>query len=619
MFVINKMKKTILFISHPKKQCGVYEFGKNIFNAIKVSLKYNFIWLEINSLEELFGGINKNNPEVIIYNYHPATMPWIYTKIAPRLYQNNIHKVPVIQIGIIHEVTQAIADQATNYKNRVIFGTSNKLANSLFDFYIAPDPTLLLRNPCVYKTGRLVPDYKNDYQTPETFTAGSFGFGTPKKGFEKIVLKVQDEFDEAIIRFNIPSADFGDPNGLNAKQIAANCKALVTKKGIQLNITHDFLNDEQVLYFLSQNTINIFLYEELKARGLSSAIDNALAVKRPLAVSNSSMFRHILNTVPSVCAENNSLKQIAHSGFDPLQRLNDDWNASNISWEYDRILDAVVKRSLINTLPVGGLIRKLKSKVRRLSSLPDKSFTWLRDTDKATEDSLDVNPQLKYTPIILSSADQLNRILDNTARSLYAPAVTKLFEAVPKTMSKKIAEANVQQGFVFDTAYRYLQEQKNKDTKILCVGSYEDTASMSLRKMGFSVEEIDPMINYYLQEYITKPTTIKNSYNLIFSTSVIEHDPKDELFVSCINKLLAPGGVAVITCDYKDGWKQGDLKPEVDERFYTQEDLSVRLLRHMPDCNLVDTPKWDCPNPDFFYLGKHNYTFATLVVRKNNV
>ncbi len=38
----------------------------------------------------------------------------------------------------------------------------------------------------------------------------------------------------------------------------------------------------------------------------------------------------------------------------------------------------------------------------------------------------------------------------------------------------------------------------------------------------------------------------------------------------------------------------------------------------MPGCELVDTPKWDCPNPDFNYLGKYQYTFATFVFRKKN-
>ena len=107
-----------------------------------------------------------------------------------------------------------------------------------------------------------------------------------------------------------------------------------------------------------------------------------------------------------------------------------------------------------------------------------------------------------------------------------------------------------------------------------------------------------------------------NSYDIIFSTSVIEHDPDDESFIKSIEGLLALNGIAVITCDYKDGWKTNDPKPEVDARFYTKYDLEKRLLSYLPDCELIDTPQWDCPNPDFNYLGKYQYTFATFVFRK---
>ena len=43
-----------------------------------------------------------------------------------------------------------------------------------------------------------------------------------------------------------------------------------------------------------------------------------------------------------------------------------------------------------------------------------------------------------------------------------------------------------------------------------------------------------------------------------------------------------------------------------------------RLLPLMNGCHLVDEPQWDCPNPDFNYLGKYQYTFATFVVKKKN-
>ena len=220
----------------------------------------------------------------------------------------------------------------------------------------------------------------------------------------------------------------------------------------------------------------------------------------------------------------------------------------------------------------------------------------------------------QYQPIQIPAGVSLNRILDNVARELYKPAVDKLTELVPEAMSRKIAEANVQQAFVFDTVHRYLLRYENP--KVLCAGSHEDTASMGLIKMGCKIEEIDPMLNYSLQEYFTQFATAKNSCDIIFSTSVIEHVADDEFFIKCVAGLLAPGGVAVITCDYKEGWEPNEPKPKGIERFYTQRDLRDRLLPAMGNCRLVDEPQWSCPNPDFNYWGIYQYTFATFVVTK---
>lgn len=608
--------RVILFITHKPKQCGVYEFGKSIFQVISASKKYDFIKAECESLAELNKAVELHKPSAIIHNYHPSVLPWLCTKISKGIYRNNLAGIKAVQVGIIHEVTQQVADTATGYENRYMLGPSQKKLNSLFDFYIAADPTLLLKNPLVFKTGRLIPGFNKQTAEPAIPTIGSFGFATPKKGFEKLVQKVHAEFDEAVIRLNMPSADFGDADGSNARLIASNCKSLITKPGIKLEVSHQFLADAELLGFLAGNSMNVFMYEDTEGRGISSAVDNALAVKKPVAVSRCPMFRHILQAKPSVCTEDNTLKTILQNGFSPLEKIVKDWTPENLRWEYERILDSIFVRAQNPAKPKMGIIRTIQSFGNRLLTLPDKTFTWLRNTDAVSEDDLTPLHSTPYNPVAIPPGKEFNRILDDEARQLYKPPEDKLFELVPKTMSKKIGRANVQQAFVFDTVYRHLDKYRNP--KLLCVGSYEDTASMALQKMGIVIEDIDPMINYFLQEFYTKPSTVKNSYNIIFSTSVIEHDPDDESFIKCVGGLLAPDGIAFITCDYKDGWKPGDLKPDVDARFYTKYDLEKRLLSCVPGCVLVDSPQWDCPNPDFNYLGKYQYTFATFVIRKKS-
>jgi Methyltransferase domain len=609
-------RKNILFVSHSKQKCGVYQFGKNVFDVIKHTSKYNIQWAECDTLTAFYDSMERYSPDAIIYNFHPATMPWLTTKLAPRVYKSNISHLNVMQIGIIHEITQAISDGATNYRNPILFHKPNKHVNKLFDFYISADPTLLLQNPYVYKTGRLIPEYHNKFSLPEIPTIGSYGFGTPNKGFENIVEKVQDEFDSAIIRLNIPFADFGDNEGKKAMAIAQNCRSLVRKSGIRLEISHDFLEKKDLLDFLARNTINVFLYNDKQGRGLSSAIDNALAVQRPICVSESTMFRHVLELLPNISSDKNTLAGIISSGFEPFHSLVAAWDKTILRWEYERILDSAFMKYENPRKVRMGIIRTVQSYFRRFLSLPDKSFTWLRNTKSISEDSVEVDKSIHFKKVNTSEKLVFNRILDNDARELYSDVIKQMIKVFPNTMSKKIPEANVQQAFVLDTVFRNLKNIENP--KILCVGSYEDTASMFLRKIGLAVEEIDPMINYYLQEFVDKPSTIHGSYDIIFSTSVIEHDPNDESFIECIYRLLAPGGIVVITCDYNDQWRPGDLKPDVDERLYTHFDLQDRLIKLMPDCLFVDTPNWDCPNPDFLFLGKYRYAFASFVVKKKS-
>ena len=63
-------------------------------------------------------------------------------------------------------------------------------------------------------------------------------------------------------------------------------------------IFNDFFPNEDILKFLKSNDMNIFLYDYNKSIpddeiGISSVIDYALSVRKPLGISNSLMFKHI--------------------------------------------------------------------------------------------------------------------------------------------------------------------------------------------------------------------------------------------------------------------------------------------------------------------------------------
>src|SRR6185436_10719095 len=96
-------------------------------------------------------------------------------------------------------------------------------------------------------------------------------------------------------------------------------------------------------------------------------------------------------------------------------------------------------------------------------------------------------------------------------------------------MSRKIPEANIQQAFVFETVRNL--SRKFSAPRILSVGCYEDTAYLGLQKLGIAVDGIDPLLNYDLSTFLTKPGVRENKYDIIFSTSVIEHVHDDSRFV----------------------------------------------------------------------------------------
>jgi len=209
---------------------------------------------------------------------------------------------------------------------------------------------------------------------------------------------------------------------------------------------------------------------------------------------------------------------------------------------------------------------------------------------------------------------RFNTVLDDKAREHYLPATKTLWALAPDMMKRKIAEANVQQSFVL-AAVLHLSHDLPR-TKILCVGCFEDTAYEALRRMGYPVQGCDPNVDGRdLDAYVHSNPDALGTYDIVFSTSVIEHVEDDGKFVSKLSRLLRPGGYAVLTCDYLNNWKPGDPLPSSDFRFYTAEDLLIRLPSHMASCQLVDDPDWKEHQPDF-ELGDCRYGFATLVAER---
>ncbi len=208
----------------------------------------------------------------------------------------------------------------------------------------------------------------------------------------------------------------------------------------------------------------------------------------------------------------------------------------------------------------------------------------------------------------------INRILTDTDRELYSTTIAEMYKYVPEMSGNKIASALVQQAFVAKNVYEL--RGKNKYPRILSAGSYQDTAAELLRFQGLAVYDVDPVINCDLHTYVTRIHPFSKLFNMVISTSVLEHTTNDEEFIADICDLLMPGGIAILTCDFKDDWHAGEPVPYTSNRFYTKHDLLVRLREVIKGhgCDLIDEPNYD--DKDTFVWDGINYSFATYVFKK---
>jgi 2-polyprenyl-3-methyl-5-hydroxy-6-metoxy-1,4-benzoquinol methylase len=221
----------------------------------------------------------------------------------------------------------------------------------------------------------------------------------------------------------------------------------------------------------------------------------------------------------------------------------------------------------------------------------------------------------------------LNKLLDDTQRSYYSESIQELKNFCPDTIKNKIEAANVQQAFILHTTKALIKQKENiGNCDILCVGAYEDTAAETLMKQGYNIVLIDPLdeiwnprncdhiIKADLHSYSKQFPSRK--FDIVFSTSVIEHVEDDESFLANICEFLSDDGYGILTCDFNNDYVIGARKPVVDFRLYTKNDFIFRFMPILKkyNCVLIEPFSWD-GIPDFDN-GQAIYSFATFVFKK---
>ena len=316
--------KKILILNNKEKPCGIQQYGERIINPLKNSKQFFYFYREIETEEQAINEILYINPSIVLYNYSPGTMPFI-TKVLPNKFKDVKHT------ALIHE--------GYSYLNNFIEFTNIIYLQDAVE--IAPE-----FQSSVFSTPvRYLLSYTGEYQENIVPKIGSFGFGFPRKNFDFIVEKVNNEFDVANIEFYISNSFHSDPNGDLANKTIEDCYKKITKPDVKLFINRNFVSDDELLTFLSSNDINCFFYGAEKTDGIAGSTDLALSVKRPIAVTKVPMFSHLHSLVPEICIENSSIKEIIKRGIGPLQPIYNAFSEDNFIKVFDDICERILNNA----------------------------------------------------------------------------------------------------------------------------------------------------------------------------------------------------------------------------------------------------------------------------------
>ena len=103
-------------------------------------------------------------------------------------------------------------------------------------------------------------------------------------------------------------------------------------------ITNEFFSEEEILFFLHSNTMNIFLYDTMTGKGISSVIDYALSVKKPIGISDSYMFRHIYTD--EICLYKRTIADCMAAAPAHLHRFLEEYSHNNLIKTFRNIVSS---------------------------------------------------------------------------------------------------------------------------------------------------------------------------------------------------------------------------------------------------------------------------------------
>jgi len=308
---------TVLLLNHSTPGCGIHQDGLREIDILRDSKLVNYVYREVESMEDFRKAEEEVNPDYLLFNWYVTTMPWLPydLELETKAKQYFIyHDIPIRQ----HYYKLILLGEGRGYTNGIVNDENS------FDV----DRSITIPRP-LFK-------YTNPYKRNPIPTIGSFGLMSSwHKGFDEIVKRVNEEFDEAVINLHIAIATFCGDSEDNSKKMIEECKRLNIKPGIKLNITTNLLDNYELLDLLAKNDINMLYYRPVPNQsGLSGAVDYLLSVDRPIGVNHTEPFRHIYKE--EIDYDIHSIKEIIEGGTAPIAEFHERWSTDNFRNILDR-------------------------------------------------------------------------------------------------------------------------------------------------------------------------------------------------------------------------------------------------------------------------------------------
>lgn len=323
----------VLFLNHTVQNCGVYQYGHRLFQILQKSTQHQYVYEEIDRLEQYSQVLSHHRPTIIIYNYHALTMPW--------LNRDTIFSQHIVNIGIAHESSDSLFDVSLNIdpdaleKDNVL-----SLPRPIYENLEEIQQQQTLQQPSDPREDS-VKGFIDYNEGPDVPIYGSFGFGFLTKGFDTIVQLINTTYPDqkAIIKLVITFAHFDPNREHNIATVNRLCQQRNKNPNIKLLIRNDFFSNEEMLLFLASNTANVFLYDYMEGRGISSVIDYAISAKKPFVISNSHMFRNIYSD--DICVFRTPLLQAIENSERLLPTFLEKYSHQKMIEKVDNVITAI--------------------------------------------------------------------------------------------------------------------------------------------------------------------------------------------------------------------------------------------------------------------------------------